>query len=114
MDLRWGTRTSLSTVINPHIKNKVVTTVRATRWVDAVSAATGPGELTVGIAINIVASVIARKGGGPGRRVDAPEDNRLTSARQAFTSGLTSLLALAQTGVPFGTDSMYRRRGRFS
>jgi hypothetical protein len=52
-------------VIKPHIKNRVVTTVRATRWVEAVSAATEPGELTVGIAIEIVASVIAPKAAGP-------------------------------------------------
>src|SRR5882762_3449255 len=101
MDLRWGTRTSFRTVMKPHMKNSVVTTVRATRWVAELSVATGPAELTLGIAISIVSSVDSPRR-GPARRADVSEDNRLTRAGQALTFGLTMLPAVAQTGVPFG------------
>lgn len=46
------------------------------------------------------ASVVAERD-RPIRKADAPENNRLPKAEQAFTLRLTSILAVAQTGVPF-------------
>jgi hypothetical protein len=53
MDFKCGTRTSFKTVMKPHIKNKVVTTVNATLF-DVAGAVVTLGadvELTFGIAI---------------------------------------------------------------
>ena len=53
MDLRCGTSTSLSTVMKPHMKNNVVTTVNATLFDEAGAVVVGAGEgvLTLVIAI---------------------------------------------------------------
>ena len=53
MDFRCGTKTSFKTVMKPHIKNKVVTTVNATLFdvAGAVVVFGADAELTLGMAI---------------------------------------------------------------
>ena len=53
MDFRCGTKTSFKTVMKPHMKNKVVTTVNATLFevAGAVAVVDADVELTIVIAI---------------------------------------------------------------